>query len=78
MTHINVSVRSPVEQDLDLQIATLTAQRDFWRQEARHARSELANIPDALDQLGECEIRDADGKVWHLQLDPHKHPKTES
>ena len=72
-SHTNVSVPCRAEQELDRQIALLSAERDFWKNQARAAIGELRNIPQALTEWGECEIKDENGQVWHLQLDPKKH-----
>lgn len=46
--------------------------------QAESLRAELANIPVALIEWGECYICDEDGKRWYLTLDPEKHPGPES
>lgn len=77
-SHINVTVPSFSDTMREQQAALLSAERDFWKREAEGLRAELANIPVALIEWGECYIRDEDGKQWHLALDPEKHPKPES
>ncbi len=72
--YTNVSIPNRIELDLDRNIATLTAERDFWRYQALQTISALGNVPRALSEYGACEIKDQDGDVWHLRLDPDKHP----
>lgn len=74
MSHTNVTIPSRVEISMDREASILTAERDFWKRHATAANQELANIPKALVEWGECEIKDPDGKIWHLRLDPQKHP----